>query len=194
MLLEMRKNWIIIKDIHTNGCDLISSSLTQSDLKCCTKRPKCHLILMYSQCAPLWFSRLPVMFLPKKSKDKEVESKSQVIEGISRLICTAKQQQTMLRGTFRLSCPDMSSTLTGRSAGFAVQVALPLSLLSPDDSKMLVTATQLNCGNLSTFILTNLIKSDGHLRTITTPWNGQYHFHLIKVAPTLYEFMFESVD
>lgn len=39
------------------------------------------------------------MFLPKKSKDKEVESKSQVIDGISRLICTAKQQQTMLRGT-----------------------------------------------------------------------------------------------
>ncbi|XP_029349243.1 phosphofurin acidic cluster sorting protein 2 isoform X1 [Echeneis naucrates] len=38
-----------------------------------------------------------VMFLPKKSKDKEVESKSQVIEGISRLICTAKNQQTMLR-------------------------------------------------------------------------------------------------
>uniref|UniRef100_A0A3Q4FZL2 Phosphofurin acidic cluster sorting protein 1/2 C-terminal domain-containing protein n=1 Tax=Neolamprologus brichardi TaxID=32507 RepID=A0A3Q4FZL2_NEOBR len=40
------------------------------------------------------------MFLPKKSKDKEVESKSQVIEGISRLICTAKHQQTMLRGNF----------------------------------------------------------------------------------------------
>uniref|UniRef100_A0A8C6SMV8 Phosphofurin acidic cluster sorting protein 2 n=1 Tax=Neogobius melanostomus TaxID=47308 RepID=A0A8C6SMV8_9GOBI len=38
-----------------------------------------------------------VMFLPKKSKDKEVEQKSQFIEGISRLICTAKQQQTMLR-------------------------------------------------------------------------------------------------
>ncbi|XP_029317142.1 phosphofurin acidic cluster sorting protein 2 isoform X1 [Cottoperca gobio] len=38
-----------------------------------------------------------VMFLPKKSKDKEVESKSQVIEAISRLICTAKHQQTMLR-------------------------------------------------------------------------------------------------
>ncbi|XP_069573751.1 phosphofurin acidic cluster sorting protein 2 isoform X2 [Brachyistius frenatus] len=38
-----------------------------------------------------------VMFLPKKIKDKEVESKSQVIEGISRLICTAKHQQTMLR-------------------------------------------------------------------------------------------------
>lgn len=43
------------------------------------------------------------MFLPKKSKDKEVEAKSQVIEGISRLICTAKQQQTMLRGTPRPS-------------------------------------------------------------------------------------------
>ncbi|XP_046902100.1 phosphofurin acidic cluster sorting protein 2 isoform X2 [Hypomesus transpacificus] len=38
-----------------------------------------------------------VMFLPKKTKDKEMESKSQVIDGISRLICTAKQQQTMLR-------------------------------------------------------------------------------------------------
>ncbi len=49
------------------------------------------------------------MFLPKKSKDKEVESKSQVIEGISRLICTAKQQQTMLRGTFLHRCTNMSS-------------------------------------------------------------------------------------
>uniref|UniRef100_A0A6Q2X632 Phosphofurin acidic cluster sorting protein 2 n=1 Tax=Esox lucius TaxID=8010 RepID=A0A6Q2X632_ESOLU len=39
-----------------------------------------------------------VMFLPKKTKDKDVESKSQLIEGISRLICTAKHQQTMLRG------------------------------------------------------------------------------------------------
>ncbi|XP_067099077.1 phosphofurin acidic cluster sorting protein 2 isoform X1 [Osmerus mordax] len=38
-----------------------------------------------------------VMFLPKKTKDKEMESKSQVIDGISRLICTAKHQQTMLR-------------------------------------------------------------------------------------------------
>ncbi|NWR36624.1 PACS2 protein, partial [Tachuris rubrigastra] len=38
-----------------------------------------------------------VMFLPKKTKDKEVESKSQCIEGISRLICTAKHQQNMLR-------------------------------------------------------------------------------------------------
>ncbi|KAF4089807.1 hypothetical protein AMELA_G00042570 [Ameiurus melas] len=38
-----------------------------------------------------------VMFLPKKTKDKDVESKSQVIEGISRLICTAKHQQNMLK-------------------------------------------------------------------------------------------------
>lgn len=40
----------------------------------------------------------PVMFLPKKTKDKDLESKSQCIEGISRLICTAKHQQNMLRG------------------------------------------------------------------------------------------------
>ncbi|NXM08817.1 PACS2 protein, partial [Tyrannus savana] len=38
-----------------------------------------------------------VMFLPKKTKDKEVESKSQCIEGISRLICTAKHQHVLLR-------------------------------------------------------------------------------------------------
>ncbi|XP_075719656.1 phosphofurin acidic cluster sorting protein 1-like isoform X2 [Rhinoderma darwinii] len=38
-----------------------------------------------------------VMFLSKKPKEKETESRSQVIEGISRLICTAKNQNTMLR-------------------------------------------------------------------------------------------------
>uniref|UniRef100_A0A8C8SJQ6 Phosphofurin acidic cluster sorting protein 2 n=1 Tax=Pelusios castaneus TaxID=367368 RepID=A0A8C8SJQ6_9SAUR len=38
-----------------------------------------------------------VMFLPKKTKDREIESKSQCIEGISRLICTAKHQQNMLQ-------------------------------------------------------------------------------------------------
>lgn len=43
-------------------------------------------------------SLLLVMFLPKKTKDKDAESKSQCIEGISRLICTAKHQQNMLRG------------------------------------------------------------------------------------------------
>lgn len=41
---------------------------------------------------------LLVMFLPKKTKDKDAESKSQCIQGISRLICTAKHQQNMLRG------------------------------------------------------------------------------------------------
>uniref|UniRef100_A0A8C8VQV8 Phosphofurin acidic cluster sorting protein 2 n=1 Tax=Pelusios castaneus TaxID=367368 RepID=A0A8C8VQV8_9SAUR len=38
-----------------------------------------------------------VMFLSKKPKEKDVEPKSQVIEGITRLICTAKHQNTMLR-------------------------------------------------------------------------------------------------
>ncbi|XP_076830585.1 phosphofurin acidic cluster sorting protein 2 isoform X2 [Brachyhypopomus gauderio] len=38
-----------------------------------------------------------VIFLSKKVKEKELDSKSQVIDGISRLICTAKQQHTMLR-------------------------------------------------------------------------------------------------
>ncbi|KAJ7338796.1 hypothetical protein JRQ81_012698 [Phrynocephalus forsythii] len=38
-----------------------------------------------------------VMFLPKKVKEKEFDSKSQCIDGISRLICTAKHQQNMLR-------------------------------------------------------------------------------------------------
>ncbi|NXT18145.1 PACS1 protein, partial [Syrrhaptes paradoxus] len=39
-----------------------------------------------------------VMFLSKKPKEKDLEPKSQVIEGITRLICTAKHQNTMLRG------------------------------------------------------------------------------------------------
>lgn len=43
----------------------------------------------------LWPS---VMFLSKKPKEKDLEPKSQVIEGITRLICTAKHQNTMLRG------------------------------------------------------------------------------------------------
>ncbi|KAM4583617.1 phosphofurin acidic cluster sorting protein 1-like isoform 2-T2 [Odontesthes bonariensis] len=36
-----------------------------------------------------------VMFLSKKAKEKEAESRSQVIEGISRLICTSKHQHTL---------------------------------------------------------------------------------------------------
>nr|XP_006014460.1 PREDICTED: phosphofurin acidic cluster sorting protein 2-like [Latimeria chalumnae] len=39
-----------------------------------------------------------VMFLSKKAKEKELDSKSQLIEGICRLICTAKHQHTMLKG------------------------------------------------------------------------------------------------
>ncbi|XP_027622386.1 LOW QUALITY PROTEIN: phosphofurin acidic cluster sorting protein 2 [Tupaia chinensis] len=38
-----------------------------------------------------------VMFLPKKTKDKDAESRSQRIEGIGRLICTARHQQDVLR-------------------------------------------------------------------------------------------------
>ena len=41
---------------------------------------------------------LSVMFLSKKTKEKEAESRSQLIDGISRLICTSKHQHT-LRGT-----------------------------------------------------------------------------------------------
>lgn len=41
---------------------------------------------------------VPTIFLGKKPKEKDMDSKSQVIEGISRLICSAKQQQTILKG------------------------------------------------------------------------------------------------
>ncbi|XP_069500988.1 phosphofurin acidic cluster sorting protein 1 isoform X1 [Ambystoma mexicanum] len=41
--------------------------------------------------------KVPTIFLSKKPKEKDVDSRSQVIEGISRLICSAKQQQTMLK-------------------------------------------------------------------------------------------------
>lgn len=50
-----------------------------------------------SQCLGMCFL-LTVMFLSKKPKEKDLEPKSQVIEGITRLICTAKHQNTMLRG------------------------------------------------------------------------------------------------
>uniref|UniRef100_A0A8C5N032 Phosphofurin acidic cluster sorting protein 1 n=1 Tax=Leptobrachium leishanense TaxID=445787 RepID=A0A8C5N032_9ANUR len=39
------------------------------------------------------------LFLSKKPKEKEPDAKSQIIEGITRLICSARQQQTMLRVT-----------------------------------------------------------------------------------------------
>ncbi|KAM7069278.1 phosphofurin acidic cluster sorting protein 2-like [Molossus nigricans] len=38
-----------------------------------------------------------VMFLPKKSKNKEVESKSQTVKGISHLVCRAEHEQNMQR-------------------------------------------------------------------------------------------------
>ncbi|MBN3282327.1 PACS1 protein, partial [Polyodon spathula] len=41
--------------------------------------------------------KVPTIFLGKKPKEKELDSRSQVIEGISRLICSAKQQQTILK-------------------------------------------------------------------------------------------------
>uniref|UniRef100_A0A8C1V6N2 Phosphofurin acidic cluster sorting protein 1a n=1 Tax=Cyprinus carpio TaxID=7962 RepID=A0A8C1V6N2_CYPCA len=42
-------------------------------------------------------SSVPNLFLGKKPKERDTESKSQVIEGITRLICSAKNQQTSLR-------------------------------------------------------------------------------------------------
>lgn len=48
--------------------------------------------------APLLSFPPAVIFLSKKPKEKDLDSKSQVIDGISRLICTAKHQHTMLRG------------------------------------------------------------------------------------------------
>ncbi|XP_062373052.1 phosphofurin acidic cluster sorting protein 1-like isoform X1 [Sardina pilchardus] len=41
--------------------------------------------------------KVPQIFLGKKPREKEMDSKSQMIEGISRLICSAKQQPTILR-------------------------------------------------------------------------------------------------
>ncbi|KAM4720934.1 phosphofurin acidic cluster sorting protein 1 isoform 2-T2 [Rhinophrynus dorsalis] len=43
--------------------------------------------------------KVPTLFLSKKPKEKETDAKSQIIEGITRLICSARQQQTMLRVT-----------------------------------------------------------------------------------------------
>lgn len=52
-----------------------------------------------------------VIFLSKKLKEKDVDSKSQVIDGISRLICTAKHQHTMLRGAAPLRSQCNTHTL-----------------------------------------------------------------------------------
>ncbi|XP_077306212.1 phosphofurin acidic cluster sorting protein 1 [Lithobates pipiens] len=42
---------------------------------------------------------MPTIFLSKKPKEKEPDAKTQIIEGITRLICSARQQQVMLRVT-----------------------------------------------------------------------------------------------
>uniref|UniRef100_A0A6Q2ZDX6 Phosphofurin acidic cluster sorting protein 1a n=1 Tax=Esox lucius TaxID=8010 RepID=A0A6Q2ZDX6_ESOLU len=41
--------------------------------------------------------KVSTIFLGKKPKEKDVDSKSQVVEGITRLICSTKQQQTSLK-------------------------------------------------------------------------------------------------
>lgn len=43
--------------------------------------------------------KVPTIFLSKKPKEKEPDAKTQIIEGITRLICSARQQQVMLRVT-----------------------------------------------------------------------------------------------
>ncbi|KAM5137726.1 phosphofurin acidic cluster sorting protein 1 isoform 1-T1 [Mantella aurantiaca] len=43
--------------------------------------------------------KVPTIFLSKKPKEKETDAKTQLIEGITRLICSARQQQIMLRVT-----------------------------------------------------------------------------------------------
>lgn len=69
----------------------------------------------------------PVMFLSKKPKEKDIEPKSQVIEGITRLICTAKHQNTMLRGEER---PGPHGVGGGQSTGCPCQGCTSLSLSS----------------------------------------------------------------
>lgn len=48
-------------------------------------------------------STVSTIFLGKKPKERDVDSKSQVVEGITRLICSTKQQQTSLKGTLNPS-------------------------------------------------------------------------------------------
>ncbi|KAM9301643.1 phosphofurin acidic cluster sorting protein 1 [Gastrophryne carolinensis] len=43
--------------------------------------------------------KVPTIFLSKKPKEKEADAKYQIIEGITRLICSARQQNVMLRVT-----------------------------------------------------------------------------------------------
>ena len=67
---------------------------------------------------------MPTIFLGKKPKEKDLDSKSQMIEGISRLICSAKQQQTILKGN-----PDPRSNTRRPSLSFfffySIKVTVP---------------------------------------------------------------------
>lgn len=79
-------------------------------------------ILYFSLC----ISSVPTIFLGKKPKEKDVDSKSQVIEGISRLICSAKQQQTILKGNLK----DRDGSVTPFSLCVAIFLFLVFSFIS----------------------------------------------------------------
>lgn len=80
----------------------------------------------------LWLSSTlstsSVIFLSKKPKEKELDSKSQVIDGISRLICTAKHQHTMLRGKTAPCCLFHTITLESFMSS-SVDLSTPLVIL-----------------------------------------------------------------
>lgn len=71
------------------------------------------------------------MFLSKKPKEKDLEPKSQVIEGITRLICTAKHQNTMLRGKGRRKPHGAVAGGADEAAQAACGRAAPHCTLSP---------------------------------------------------------------
>ncbi|KAA0720183.1 Phosphofurin acidic cluster sorting protein 1 [Triplophysa tibetana] len=61
--------------------------------------------------------KVPTIFLGKKPKERDIDSKSQIIEGITRLICSAKNQQTSLRGAVRVTVRESSvEVVRGESA------------------------------------------------------------------------------
>ena len=76
---------------HTLMCKI------SCELLLCTKNLRKICCFFFNASAHFLFP-FAVIFLSKKPKEKELDSKSQVIDGISRLICTAKHQHTMLRG------------------------------------------------------------------------------------------------
>ncbi|XP_026879366.2 phosphofurin acidic cluster sorting protein 1a isoform X3 [Electrophorus electricus] len=61
-------------ELHSNSCTMSMTVVTKEKNK-----------------------KVPTIFLGKKPKERDTESRSQVIEGITRLICSAKQHQTSLR-------------------------------------------------------------------------------------------------